>query len=159
MRQIIFWLRFDIEPAMAHVADHAHNRYPLRIRFSRIAEGDFFADRVLVGEPFPGEGLIDDGDLRRIRGVPLIKKTPPDQWDFQNLEIVLRHAANLFVRVNFLLHGITALDGERAVAVRSAQGKNRGKGGRFHTRQRQYSPDYFRIKIRDWFAARVFRHR
>ena len=44
MRQIILRLRFVIEAVMAHVADRAHDRDPLWVRFSRIVEGDFLAD-------------------------------------------------------------------------------------------------------------------
>src|ERR1700731_2654851 len=105
---------------MTHITDHTCNGYPLRVRFSRIAKRDFFPDRVLIREPFPGEGLVDDSDLRRIGLVALIEETALDKRDLQDLEIILGHNANLFVRINLLLKGVAALDGERAVAVRSA---------------------------------------
>src|SRR4029079_11930600 len=72
--------------AIANIPYDAHNLAHLWFEFAgRDSGSDAFADRVLAGEKFLGERLIDDYYRRRFFAITFIEVAPLYDWNTQRL--------------------------------------------------------------------------
>ena len=74
-----------VREILFHIADHADDLVPGRVRVRRLAELYMLAKRVLIWEILPRECLVDYGNEGRVICVPIREIPAPEQWNAERL--------------------------------------------------------------------------
>ena len=96
---------------MAHVADNADDRNPIRV-LGHSSHYDPFSDRFLNRPEFFGKSLIHDDDRRRVCVIGISEESAFDQWYLERAKIIWRNLAVFFVGARVTIVRWLAFDGK-----------------------------------------------
>src|SRR5207245_9497865 len=107
IRDVDLGRRVLIQPDVTHVSDDANHLDrkglpEIRLALRRLEERDLMADGIRLGPVPPGEGLVDEGHVRRRRHVPLIEGASPPDRDLHSAEVLGGHGSEEY---GFVLTG------------------------------------------------------
>ena len=139
IRDVDLGRRVLIQPDVTHVSDDANHldrkRLPkVRLALRRLEERDLMADGIRLGPVPPGEGLVDEGHVRRRRHVPLIEGASPPDRDLHSAEVLGGHGSEEY---GFVLTGPRHPSGDHDAAreIRAREGDVVGQRDSLHARE------------------------